>query len=67
MVIDNAYEIGDTVYLVTDSCQSKRIIISILVYKGGEIMYKLSCGILASDHYAFEITRDADVLTRTTN
>lgn len=56
MVIDNKYDFGQVVYLVTDSEQQARIIQSFEVYKNGEILYKVGCGATASYHYDFELS-----------
>lgn len=60
MLIDNKYEFGDMVYLLTDSDQQMRIVSSIKVFKNGELMYLLCCGTTHSDHYEFEITKEKD-------
>lgn len=62
IVIENKYEIGETVYLITDSEQNPRIIIAFTVYKAGEILYKLVSGTIMSDHYDFELTQQKNVL-----
>jgi hypothetical protein len=51
------HDIGDTVYLVTDSDQSPRIITAITVRKTA-FFYELSCGTEVSDHEDFEISSD---------
>lgn len=55
MVIDNIYNIGDTVYLITDDEQCQRLVTAFLVRKN-DIMYELSCGAFTSNHLDFEIT-----------
>jgi hypothetical protein len=67
MVISNEHEFGDIVYLKTDKEQSPRIVVCILTYKAGELLYKLSCGTGTSDHYDFEISKEANILITTTN
>lgn len=62
MIIENEYEISDTVYLKTDEDQKARIIISIKVYKNGEIVYELISGIIQSSHYGFEISSEKDLI-----
>lgn len=54
-VIDNKYEIGDIVYLVTDIEQVPRMVYCFVVYQN-EIIYKLCAGIAMSEHYGFEIS-----------
>lgn len=56
MVIDNKYDFGDVVYLITDEEQKPRIVCSFEIYKGGEILYRLNSGTASSSHYEFEIT-----------
>lgn len=61
-VVNNKWEHGDTVYLVTDPEQMPRIIVAYKVYKQGEIMYELNQGINSSMHYEFEITTERNIL-----
>lgn len=61
MVIDNEYEIGDLVYLKTDAEQLPRIIISIYVYKNGELLYKTASGTQTSEHYSFELSKEKEL------
>ncbi len=63
MIIDNEYEIGDTVYLVTDKEQDQRLVFAITVYKSGELLYKIVCGTSSSDHYAFELSDTKNILS----
>lgn len=65
IVIDNKYEIGDIVYLKTDADQLARIVTSIQVFKVGELIYKLACGINESPHYDFEISKEPDLVIKT--
>lgn len=60
MLIENKYDFGDIVYLVTDGEQLPRIVTSIKIFKNGELLYLLSCGVSASDHYDFEMTKEKD-------
>ena len=66
MVIDNKYNIEDLVYLKTDTQQLVRIVVSLTVDKN-DIMYKLSCGTETTDHYAYEINKEIDVLKSISN
>ena len=59
MVIDNKFEIGNTVYLVTDIDQFPRLVTGFLVRKY-DIMYELSSGQFCSNHMDFEITQEKD-------
>lgn len=65
IVIDNKYEIGDIVYLKTDSDQFIRIVTSIRVYKNGDVTYGLGCGTEDSAHYDFEISYDKNITLTT--
>jgi hypothetical protein len=56
MMIDNTYDFGEVIYLITDRDQLPRIVVGIFVYKDAEIMYKVNCGTQASEHYAFEMS-----------
>ena len=58
IVVDNAFNIGDTVYLKTDPGQYPRIVTHVVIYNGGECMYGLVCGNDKTQHYGFEITRE---------
>lgn len=66
MVIDNEYNHGDIVYIKTDRDQLPRIVYCIKVYKN-EITYSLSCGTVVSEHYPFELSREVNILTTSTN
>ena len=57
MIIDNKYNVGDEVYLKTDTEQQKRIVTTIHV-KPKDLAYELSLGEMYSYHYDFEITKE---------
>ena len=57
MVVDNKYDIGDRVYLVTDPEQSECIITAIVLKPSGHI-YELSCGVSSSLHFDIELTTE---------
>ena len=57
MVIENKYEIGQTVYLVTDEDQLPRKVFAIIVEPYG-LIYKLVHGTFVSEHYDFEINEE---------
>lgn len=61
IVIDNKYNIGDTVYLITDKEQLPRMVFSFVVYRN-EIVYRLATGGTSSDHYDFEISDTKNIL-----
>lgn len=62
MVIENEYEIGQTVYLKTDPGQLPRMITSIEVFKQGEILYSINSGNMPSKHYAFELSHEKNII-----
>lgn len=62
MIIKNKHNIGDTVYLSTDKEQNPRIVIAIIVYMSGELLYKLICGTIESNHYDIEISIEKNIL-----
>ena len=57
MVVDNIYNIGDTVYLKTDIDQLSRLVTGLTI-RTGCTMFELSCGEKASMHYDFEISKE---------
>ncbi len=61
MVIENSYDIGETVYLRTDPDQLARIVTSLIVSNAG-IVYELNCGVLESRHYDIELSREKDTV-----
>lgn len=65
MVIENKYEIGSSVYLNTDVEQLKRIIISIQIFKQGELLYEIICGTSVSKHYEFELSDQENIEIKT--
>jgi len=62
------YELGDVVYLKTDTEQSKRIVTSIQLSGGSMassvVSYELSQGDSHSEHYESEISADLDELSK---
>lgn len=57
------FRIGQTVYLITDKEQEKRIITAIVERQSG-VLYELSCGLDISSHYDFEISPEEDTLQK---
>jgi len=57
MTLNNKYQLGEIVYLITDTDQSKRMITGIQV-SFEHLLYRLACGITDSWHFESEITRD---------
>lgn len=66
MIIDNKFNFGQMVYLVTDTEQLKRIVIGIWV-KPNEILYQLQTGTSYSWHYDIEISPEKDIVTTITS
>lgn len=62
MIIDEKFNIGDIVYLITNINQLPRLVVSFTVSKNG-LLYNLSQGISDSTHYDFEITKEKDLIT----
>ena len=63
MILDNEFDIAETVYLKTDGDQLPRIVTSIGIRPSG-ILYELSCGCSSSSHYDFEISRERSLVER---
>lgn len=61
MVIDNKFEIGQTVYLKTDLEQKPRIVTRLEI-RPSDIIYVLNSGLEESYHYDFEINVEKDIL-----
>jgi len=61
MVINNKFNIGDTVYVKTDIDQSPGIITCIQV-NPGDILYSVSRNSSTSHFYDFELSYDRDIL-----
>lgn len=64
MILENKYEIGQPVYLITDKEQDKRIVTEIRVSEGA-LLYQVSCGAQSSYHYDFEISSEKDLVNAT--
>jgi hypothetical protein len=67
MVVNNTYEIGDTVYLKTDPNQFPRIITRFCVNPGGVITYECFSGNISSWHYDIEFSTEKNTVLTTTN
>lgn len=61
MVIDNKYELGEILFLKTDSEQRKRICTAIVVCPDNSFLYELTCDTQSNRHYDFEISREMDL------
>lgn len=66
MKIETKYDIGQIVYLVTDTEQKERMVISILI-RHNLITYELACEANASYHYDIEISCSKDVIKSISN
>jgi hypothetical protein len=60
MVINNKFEIGDTVYLITDKEQEPRLVTELIIRPGGLIVYGCSLCQETSEHYDFELSKEKD-------
>lgn len=60
MVIKNKYNLGQIVWLITDSQQQSRQVVSIKIDIGGCLMYMLVAGETVTWHYEAEIQPEAD-------
>lgn len=58
------FDIGQIVYLKTDTEQRERIVLGMNIKPGG-IYYSLGCGVDESWHYDFEITTQRDIIKAT--
>jgi hypothetical protein len=63
--IELAFDIGDEIYIKTDSEQKKRIVISIWLKQNG-VTYELGQGSASSWHYDFEMTKEPNMVTKVT-
>lgn len=66
MTIENKFKLKQVVYLKTDQDQKPRIVTSITI-KPNDLLYEVSCGSDASDHFDFEMSAEKDVMISTTN
>jgi hypothetical protein len=65
MVVDNVFELGDVVYIKTDTEQKPRMVTCLLVKPIG-ITYELSCGEAVSIHYDIELSLVRNIILATT-
>jgi len=66
MLLDNKFNIGDTVFLKTDTQQNERLVTGINIRQSG-ITFALSYGSNESWHYDFEISLEKDVIKQITD
>lgn len=64
MIVDNIFEIGETVYIKTDNEQKPRVITGLIIRPAGHIVYYCGCGVDESCHYAIELSKDENILTK---
>lgn len=62
LILENIYNIGEIVYLKTDSDQHARVVTAIKIFPNNEMMYELSCGERSSLHYEFEISKEKELI-----
>ena len=63
MIIPNAYEIGETVYLKTDPDRLARMVVCIQVSKQDLVYFAVS-GERESHHYDFELTKEKNYVEK---
>lgn len=61
MNINNRFNLGQIVYLITDVDQLERIVTAITVRGNITLSYELSCGTVSSWHYDFEMASEVDI------
>lgn len=66
MIIDNKFEIGQKVFLITDPEQKPRLVTGLTITPHN-ITYQLSSGSENSYHYDFEMSEEANVLITSNN
>ena len=65
MTIDNKFEIGQIVYLITDKEQYQRIVTGITVRESG-IVYTVAIEMSESYHMGFEMSNEVNQLIKVT-
>ena len=63
MTIKNKFEIGQTVYLVTDPEQMPNIVTGINIKPGNRLTYDVCFMSNTNDYYDFELSAEKNVLT----
>jgi len=61
MIIDNKFELGQKVYLVTDKEQLTRIVNGIQVCSAGSIIYRVACGTVEFWASDYEISTEKNI------
>ncbi len=65
MIIENVFELGEILFLVTDHEQRKRVVTAIIVCPDESLLYELTSGTIQSRHYSFELSREQDLVMKT--
>lgn len=58
MLVDNKFNVGDYVYLKTDTEQIQRLVTGITIDLNGGLTYTLVAGVEQSFHYDLEMTKE---------
>lgn len=66
IIIENKYNIGETVYLKTDKEQLERIVTGVAMFNTG-VLYKLAQSVTEYWHYEFEISIEKNILISSTS
>jgi len=64
MIIDTQYDLGDIVFIKTDTEQRERMITEICVKSPNHLIYQLTHGINCSWHCEFEFQKELDLQTK---
>lgn len=64
IVVEPKYNIGEIVYIKTDVEQHQRIVTALVICPANDILYELTCGIVASKHYDFELTTEKNYVSQ---
>ncbi len=67
MILNNEFEMGEIVYLKTDTTQQARQIVGINVSIDGGLLYKCVAGLDVDLHFEAELSREKDMVIVTTN
>lgn len=67
IVVENQYEIGQTVYLRTDTDQVAHIVTAIVINPGNSLSYEIVICNTMSKHNEFELSPEPDHIIKTSN
>jgi hypothetical protein len=64
MIIENKYEIGQKIYLITDKEQDPRIITAIKIFSNGTLLYLTACGIVEywAEECEISVEKNAEIM-----